>query len=158
MSEKIRKTKAIHAYEILDLIASKTDPEEFNKALLEYGSKVPCNALLSLNFNHSIKMDLPEGMPPLDTKDMDAHTHPDFMGLLSSGIHRLRHCLVGSNLKKFKKEQMFYEVLINCPLKDAEILCSAKDHALEELYPSITAAKVAAILPAYVKSDEPKVA
>jgi len=150
--------KPIHAYEFLDLIASKTDPVEFNKALLEYGSKTPLNAILSLNFNHTIKMDLPEGMPPMDTKDMDALTHPDFMGLLSSGLHRLRHCLVSSDLKKFKKEQMFYDALINCPLRDAEILCSAKDHALEELYPTITAAKVAALFPAYVKLDEPKVA
>jgi hypothetical protein len=36
-------------------------------------------------------------------------------------------------------------------MKDAEILCSAKDHALEELYPSITAEVVASVYPNYVK-------
>ena len=143
--------KPIHAYEQLDRIEAEKNETKKEALLKEFGSKTPCNFILSLNFNKKVKLDLPEGMPPLDVKDMDSQTHPDFMGLLGANVSRLRHCVVGSDLKKFKKEQMFYDVLINCPLKDAEILCSAKDKALTELYPSITKELVAKVFPNYVK-------
>ena len=147
-----RIMKLIHAFEMLDAIEAEADAYK-KKLLIElYGATSPLNFLLSLNFNHNVVLDLPEGMPEIDVKHMDIHTHPDLQGLLSGGIARLKHCLVSSELKKFKKEQMFYEVLINCPMKDAEILCSAKDRALEELYPSITAKVVASVYPAYVKA------
>lgn len=152
MAERKRVVKAIHAYEMLDDICKQKDPVAFAKALNWYGSKPPLNFILSLNFNHTVVLELPEGMPPLDLKDMDAQTHPDLMGLLSSSISNVRHCVKDNKLTKNKKEQLFYDVLINCPLKDAEILCSAKDHALEELYPKITAEMVAVAFPAYVKS------
>lgn len=143
--------KKIHAYEQLDALEKITNDVEKALLLKEYGSKPPLNFILSLNFNHGIKLDIPEGMPPMLVKDMDQLTHPDFQGLLAAGIHRLRHCTDKSDLKKFKKEAMFYDVLINCPMKDAEILCSAKDGALTELYPSITADFVKAVFPSYVK-------
>lgn len=146
--------KKIHAYEQLDEIeAEKTDMERKKKLLQWYGKTSPLNFILSLNFNKTVKLDLPEGMPPMEMKDMNQLTHPDFMGLLSSNIARLRHCLTKSDLPKKKKEQIFYEILINCPLKDAEILCSAKDKALEELYPSITAEFVKSVFPSYVKDE-----
>lgn len=146
--------KKIHAYEQLDEIeAEKTDMERKAKLLHQYGKTSPLNFILSLNFNKTVQLDLPEGMPPMDLKDMNQQTHPDFMGLLSSSIARLRHCTTKSDLSRIKKENLFYEVLINCPLKDAEILCSAKDKALEELYPSITAEFVKSVFPAYVKDE-----
>lgn len=142
--------RKIHAYEQLGEIDNEKDPTKKKKLLKEYGSKTPLNFLLSLNFNKNVVLDLPSGMPPLDLKDMDNHTHPDFMGLLGANIARLRHCTPKSDLKKFKKHQMFYDVLINCPLKDAEIVCSAKDKALVELYPTITAEFVKEVFPNYV--------
>jgi len=146
-----RYEKPIHAYEQLGIIEAEKD-EAKKASLKEFGSKSPCNFILSLNFNENVKLDLPEGMPPMDLKDMDNQRHPDLMGLLASSISRLRHCSTQSDLKRLKKEQIFYEVLTNCPLKDAEIVCSAKDKALEELYPSITAEFVASVFPQYVKS------
>ncbi len=142
--------KLIHAFEQLDAIQKAKDARKI-ELLKEYGNRAPLNYILSLNFNKTIQMDLPEGMPAMDLKDMDGVTHPDFQGLLASNLPRLRHCLKGGDLKKFKKEQIFYEVLINCPLKDCEILCSAKDRALEELYPSITADFVKSVFPNFVK-------
>ena|SRR3990170_6194798 len=147
-----RYVKPIHAFEMLDAIEAEKDETKKEALLKEFGSKPPCNFILSLNFNETVKLDLPEGMPPLDLTDMDNLRHPDLMGLLASSIARLRHCSSQSDLKRIKKEQIFYEVLINCPLKDAEIVCSAKDKALEELYPSITAELVASVFPQYVRS------
>jgi len=142
--------RKIHAFEQLAEIEAEQNVFKKQELLKEYGAKSPLNYLLSLNFRDDIKLDVPEGMPPMDVKDMDSHTHPDFQGLLGAGISRLQHCTFQSDLKKFKKEQLFYEVLINCPLKDAEILCSAKDKSLVELFPSITAELVKSCFPVYV--------
>lgn len=152
MVARERFVKKIHAFEQLQVINDEKDEHAQQDLLVQYGAVAPLNFILSLNFNHAVKLDLPEGMPPLDLKDMDALTHPDLMGLLSANIGRLRHCTVQSDLKKIKKEQIFYEVLSNCPLKDAEIVCSAKDRALEELFPAITADVVAKAFPSYVRS------
>lgn len=142
--------KPIHAFEQLDIIEAEKDIVKKAMLLQQFGAKAPLNYILSLNFNQNIKLELPEGMPPLDTKDMDAHTHPDLMGMLGGGVQRLRNCMVGVKISKVKKEQIFYDVLINCPMKDAEILCSAKDRALEELYPSIDKQLVGGVFPNYV--------
>jgi hypothetical protein len=106
---------------------------------------------MSLNFRSDIKLDLPEGMPPLEPNEMDTVTHPDMMGALSTSVHRLKNCMSGGTIKQFKKEEIFVQVLLACPMKDAEIVCAAKDKALEELYPSITADLVKSVFPAYVK-------
>jgi len=153
MVARVRYKKPIHCYEQLDIIDNEEDPIKKSAYLKQFGSMPPCNFILSLNFNHTVKLELPEGMPPLDVKHMDQSTDPDFMGLLASSISKLRHCSVKSDLKPKKKENIFYDVLVNCPMKDAEIICSAKDHALEELYPTITAEFVASVFPSYVKDD-----
>jgi hypothetical protein len=142
--------KLIHAYEMLEEIEAAEDHAK-KMALWTYGKLAPLNFLLSLNFRSDVKLDLPEGMPPLNPKEMDNVTHPDLIGQLSASVHRLKNCVPGANLKQFKKEQIFTEVLLSCPLKDAEIVCSCKDKALYELYPSITPELVKEIFPDYVK-------
>lgn len=147
-----KELKPIHAYELLSLIDNEQHEKKKKMLLAEFGTKSPLNFLLSLNFNDGVQLDLPEGMPEISPNHLDELTHPDFMGLLASSISRLRHCTTKSDLSRTKKENVFYEVLINCPLKDAEIVCSAKDKALEELYPTITAEFVASVFPSYVVS------
>ena len=147
----VKSKKLIHAFEQLDIIEAAKDGEKLT-LLKQYGSLAPLSFVLSLNFRNDIKLDLPEGMPPLDPNELDASTHPDLMGTLATAVHRLKNCMVGVKTnKQFKKEDIFVQVLLSCPLKDAEILCSAKDKALEELYPSITSELVKSAFPAYVK-------
>ena len=144
--------KLVHAFEILGAIEKAKDQEKIN-LMKEYGAKVPLSMLLTLNFRSDLKLDLPEGMPPMDTKDMDMTVHPDFQGHLGAGIHRLKNCLTTNPIKKFKKEQVFYEVMVNSPIQDRDILCACKDKQLEELYPSITAEFVKSVFPSYVKEE-----
>ena len=142
--------KLQHAFEMLGEIEHKTGHDK-KMALWTYGKVTPLSFLLSLNFHSGICLDLPEGMPPLHPKEMDNVTHPDLIGSLSASIHRLKNCMPqAKNIKQFKKEDIFIQVLLSCPLKDAEILCSCKDGALEELYPSITPELVKEIFPAYI--------
>jgi hypothetical protein len=142
--------KLVHAFEQLDAIEKAKDADKL-AMLKQYGSASPLSFLLSLNFRNDITLDLPEGMPPLAPNEMDVATHPDLAGSLSSSIHRMKNCMTNvKNIKQFKKEEIFIQILLACPMKDAEILCSAKDHALEELYPSVTADLVKKVFPAYV--------
>lgn len=140
--------KHLHAFEFLDEIEKAKDQDKIN-LLKVYGMKVPLNFILSLNFS-DVKLDLPEGMPPLEPTELDTVTHPDLIGNLSASIHRLKNCMPESKIKQFKKEEIFIQVILACPLKDAEILCAAKDKALEELYPSITKELVKEVFPLYV--------
>lgn len=149
------KLKAIHAFEQLAEIDA-AEGEKKVALLKQYGTKAPLNFVLSMNFNHKVVLELPEGMPHIEPRHLDNHTHPDLMGTLGSQVHRLKNLRVDSTVPKFRKEQIFYEILINCPLKDAEILCSAKDHALEELYPTITAEFVKGVFPLFVNEKEKK--
>lgn len=151
MSDKKSFTlKKVHAFEQLAEINEEKNVFKQQELLKQYGSKSPLNWLLPLNFKTEYMLDLPEGMPPLDLKDMDEAAHPDTFGLLAGSIPRLIHCTKKSKLTKNKKEQILYEVMVSCPLKDAEIVCSAKDKALTELYPNITKELVGSIFPAYV--------
>ena len=143
--------RLIHGFEQLDAIGAEKNIFKQQDLLRLYGSSSPLNWLLPLNFRGDIMLDLPYGMPAIDLKHMDAHTHPDLQGLLSSAISRLHHCKKESTLTPEKKKQLFYDILVNSPLKDAEILCSAKDKALTELYPTITSELVESVFPSYVR-------
>ena len=151
----VKQVHLIHAFEQLSAMDEETDVVKKTALLKKYGSMLPLNYILSMNYRSDVLFDLPEGMPELDLKHLDMATHPDFVGLLSNEIHKLFYCKTGSAegklLKQEKKEQLFYNLLINCPIGDAEIVCSAKDKALLELYPSITKEFVASVFPAYVK-------
>ncbi len=151
MARPKKVVKLIHAYEMLDAIEKEKDEAKKKELIKTYGGVVPLNWIFSLNFRNDVILDLPEGMPPLDAKELDESKHPDTFGTLATQIHRLKYCVPSQNIPRFKKEKMFIEVILNCPLKDAEILCSAKDGALEELYPSITPELLASVYPDYVK-------
>jgi len=145
----MKNIKAIHAFEMLDEIEAAKDGSK-KELLTKYGAALPLNMLLSLNFDDTVALDLPEGMPPMRKKDLDTSAHPDSFGQLSGSIHKLKYCLPNSNLNRIKKESMFYDVITSCPLKDSEIVCAAKDSELEELYPSITKELVQDVFPLYV--------
>ena len=146
--------KLIHAFEQLGAIEAETSPFKKLKLLEQYGTLSPLSFLLSLNFNHDIKLELPEGMPAIEPKHMSIASHPDMMGLLGGSIGRLKNCQLGIKIPQRKKQELFYDALINCPMKDAIILCACKDHGLEEDYPSITYELVETVFPTYVSKRE----
>ena len=137
-----------HAAEFLKLINDEPDLDK-QKALLEkHATKIPLSMLLSLNFNDRLKLDLPEGTPPFKR---DEQTHPDLMTPLSTQVTRLKACLKENNLPKFKKEQVFIQVVEMIPPCDADVVVACKDKALAELYPNITKELVESVFPNYVK-------
>ena len=117
--------------------------------LKEYGELPPLNFILSMNFDSNVQFDLPEGMPPYNRNEAD---HPDLYAPLASNIRRILVCLKSDNrLPKWKKENTFIQMLEGCNPKEADILVHAKDKALTEMYPWLTADLVKTVFPSYVR-------
>lgn len=133
------------ANEFLDLIGKDSN---IKAALWEHGKKPPLNFLLAMNFDKRIEFDLPEGMPPYNRNEAD---HPDMYAPLASNIRRIMTCLkTDGRHPRWKKENIFIQMLEGCNPKEADILVFAKDKALHELYPWLTIELVKEVFPDYV--------
>lgn len=121
--------------EILDKFeAAKTREEKI--AVLQSNATDPLLVLLRLNYDHALKMDLPEGEPPF-RKDTDKP-----IGYSESSLQlELRRFYVwlepNVNLPKIKKESLFVNMLEGIHWTEAEALCLAKDRKLQTKYKSL---------------------
>jgi len=121
--------------EILDKFeAAKTREEKI--AVLQDNVTDPLLVLLRLNYDHMLKMDLPDGEPPFK-KDTDKP-----IGYSESSLQlELRRFYVwldpNVNLPKIKKESLFVNMLEGIHWTEAEALCLAKDRKLQTKYKSL---------------------
>jgi hypothetical protein len=121
--------------EILDKFeVAKTREEKI--AVLKNNVTDPLLVLLRLNYDHMLKMDLPEGEPPF-RKDTDKP-----IGYSESSLQlELRRFYVwlepSTNLPKLKKESLFVSLLEGIHWTEAEALCLAKDRMLHTKYKSL---------------------
>ncbi len=121
--------------EILDKFeAAKTREEKI--AVLQNSVTDPLLVLLRLNYDHMLKMDLPEGEPPF-RKDTDKP-----IGYSESSLQlELRRFYVwlepSTNLPKLKKESLFVSLLEGIHWTEADALCLAKDRKLHTKYKSL---------------------
>ena len=121
--------------EILDKFeVAKTREEKI--ADLKGNVNDPLLVLLRLNYDHMLKMDLPEGEPPF-RKDIDKP-----IGYSESSLQlELRRFYVWlepkTNLPKIKKESLFVNMLEGIHWTEAEALCLAKDRKLQTKYKSL---------------------
>ena len=121
--------------EILDKFElAKTREEKI--AVLKGNVNDPLLVLLRLNYDHMLKMDLPEGEPPF-RKDIDKP-----IGYSESSLQlELRRFYVWlepkTNLPKIKKESLFVNMLEGIHWTEAEALCLAKDRKLQTKYKSL---------------------
>lgn len=93
--------------------------------------------ILKLNFDPSMKMDLPPGEPPFK-KDTNV---PE--GYSESNLyveHRRFYIWLDptKNINKVRKESLFIQMLEGMHWKEAELVCLAKDKKLETKYKSVT--------------------
>ena len=117
--------------------------------LVKYGKTSPYDMLLSLNFNSTISLDLPPGLP--STFKRDEATNADLFSPLASQIGRLKSCLKTNPIKKVDKERVFIQVIESIPPCDADILALCKDKELTRVYPNITADLIKEVYPHWVK-------
>ena len=121
--------------EILDKFEeAKTRDEKI--AVLKNNVTDPLLVLLRLNYDHMLKMALPEGEPPF-RKDTDKP-----IGYSESSLQlELRRFYVwlepSTNLPSLKKESLFVNMLEGIHWTEAEALCLAKDRKLHTKYKSL---------------------
>lgn len=140
--------------EILDKFeAAKTREEKI--AVLQSNVTDPLLVLLRLNYDHMLKMDLPEGEPPF-RKDTDKP-----IGYSESSLQlELRRFYVWLeptvNLPKIKKESLFVNMLEGIHWTEAEVLCLAKDRKLQTKYKSLKEDIVREAFPRALTPKPPK--
>lgn len=140
--------------EILDKFeAAKTREEKI--AILRENATDPLLVLLRLNYDHMLKMDLPEGEPPF-RKDTDKP-----IGYNESSLQlELRRFYIWleptTNLPKLKKESLFVTMLESIHWSEAEALCLAKDCKLQTKYKSLKEDIVREAFPRALTPKPPK--
>lgn len=149
----MKKTNLLPS-EVFKLIQSTRDLKE-RDAIIQKHADFTIRTILQVNFNDWIKLDLPEGKPPFtpDTNPVDKSG-----GRIHKLIRNLKILTPASNLKKYKKEVRFIQMLESVNQHDAEILIAMKDKALTKLYSAITEAFVRRNFPKLIvdKNKSPK--
>lgn len=131
-----------------EMFASIEKAPDKKAALKEWGSKPPMNFLLAMNFDNRISFELPDGMPPYNRNEADSF---EMYAPLSSNIRRMVLLLKSNgSVKAFKKESIFIQMLEGCCPSEADILVSAKDKSLHEIYKWLTPELVKSVFPDYV--------
>lgn len=121
--------------EVLDLVEkAKTKEEKIN--LLRVHETPVLRALMRLNFDTNVEMDLPEGEPPFNKESNKPMGYE--LTNLTNEYKRFYIWLDNTvNIPKVKKERLFIEMLEGLHPTEAEILCLAKDKKLTKRYKTI---------------------
>jgi hypothetical protein len=121
--------------QIFDEVEKAGSKESKIKVLRTYDTPV-LKGILQINFNTDIKVDLPEGEPPFK-KDTSIPTGYSETNLYTE-FRRFYIWLNDSiNLTRFRKEQLFVQLLEGIHWTEAEVVCLAKDKKLQTKYKSL---------------------
>lgn len=123
--------------EILERIEAASSRAEKIALLKMYES--PClRGLMRINFDKTVSMDLPPGIPEKFKKIDDKPIGIDH-SMLELEYKKFYIWLNKSlNLTRHKKEALFLDLLESLHYKEAEVLCLIKDQTLQYRFPSIT--------------------
>lgn len=141
--------------EILELLEKATSKKEKIDILKRYEAPV-LRGILRINFDPTVKMDLPEGEPPFK-KEVD---RPRGMSPTTlQNEYRRFYIWVDpkTNLSKIKKESLFIELLESIDVSEAEVVCLAKDKKLHKKYKSLKEDVVREAFPFTLPPKEQKV-
>ena len=113
---------------ILTQVADEPSRKEKIRILKENNQNEPLVTLLKLNFDPKLVFELPEGAPPFQENEMLRDT-------MDSGLYqelrKFPYFVKGrNNLKDFKREALFVEVLEMLHPDEASLLIDVKDKKL----------------------------
>lgn len=120
--------------EIINKVGSTKDRQERIEILRKNDHPV-VRGMFAMNFDQNLEWDLPEGDPPYK-----ANNFPDQHGMLYSEWRRmyLFHKGGNPNLKPFKREMLFINLLESLDKEDAKVLLAVKNKKLHHKYPVIS--------------------
>lgn len=120
--------------EVFDLFERAKSKQEKVDILKKYETPV-LRAIMRINFDPNVKMDLPEGEPPYnkDGKPMGYE--------LTNLNNEYRRFYIWvepkTNLPKIRKEKLFVDMLEGLHQSEAEIMVLAKDRKLQKKYKTL---------------------
>ena len=127
---------------------AKTKAEKIK--ILRDNNTQALRSILKWNFDPAIQTDLPEGEVPFNKNDSPIGTEHTVLERESKGLWRF---IKGANtLSKFKREQLFIQLLEGLHESEAEIIILTKDKQLHNKY-RITQAVVKEAFPEIQWSD-----
>ena len=140
-------------HEIFEFVNAEKDVKTRVEILQKNDSKV-LRDLLNMNFNPTIKMDLPEGMPPFKTD----RNIPVGMGEsnIFAEARRLYIFMPEKVLPSVKKEMLFIQMLEGLHYLEADMLVAVKDKELQKKYKKLTANVVREAFPGLLPEEEQK--
>ena len=121
--------------QIFDEVEKASNKENKIKVLRAYDHPI-LKGMLQINFDPNVKMDLPVGEPPFkkDTSIPQGYSETN----LFAEFRRMYIWLEPNvNLNKFRKEQLFVQMLEGIHWTEAEAVCLAKDKKLQTKYKSL---------------------
>lgn len=123
--------------EILQIISDARTHQEKVSLMREYQS-LTLEQILQYNFHPDIKFNLPEGVPPYK-KETDIPVGRSHTNMYTES-RRWYIFLEGQapNLKPYRREQLYIEMLEGLHYTEAEVFIAVKDKRLEDLYPGVT--------------------
>jgi hypothetical protein len=123
--------------EILKAV-SEAKTHEHKVSILQNCGTETLEQILQYNFHPDIKFNLPEGDAPYK-KEADIPVGKSATNLYREA-RRLYIFLHGyaPNLKPYRKEQLFIELLEGIHWTEADLLIAVKDKRLQDLYPGVT--------------------
>src|ERR1700756_4257704 len=123
--------------EILQAVSDAKTHEKKVSILQNCASEV-LEQVLQYNFHPDISFNLPEGECPYK-RETDIPVGKSHTNLYKEG-RRLYLFLKGQapNLKPYKREQLFIEMLEGIHFTEADLIVAVKDKRLQDLYPGVT--------------------
>ena len=112
--------------------------------ILKQNDSFSLRTVLQLNYDSSIKLDLPDGKPPFTVNEAPG-------GKLDNIIKRIGYCVVNSSISKLKKESSLISILESVSEEDANIICRAKDKKIEKEFSRVSESLVKSVFPTLVK-------
>lgn len=118
--------------EVLQKVSNAKTKAEKVKILQDNNSQA-LRSLFIWNYDESVVSLIPEGEVPYTPNDAPAGTEHT---VLEKEFSKLYYFIKGGNdeLKQFKREQMFIQMLEGLHASEAEVLCLVKDGLLQKKY------------------------
>lgn len=141
--------------EILQAVSDAKTHQEKVRILRECGSET-LEQVLQYNFHPDLSFSLPEGPAPYK-KEADLPVGMSHSNLYKEG-RRLYLFLNGHapNLKPYRKEQLFIELLEGIHWTEADMMNLVKDKLLTEMYPGVTYEAARDAFDRLLPADAPK--
>ena len=122
--------------EVLKKVHNAKTKDKKVSILQDYDSE-PLRMVIKSSFDPNIKWIIPEGDVPYRQNESEEGTEHT---LLSKEARKLYNFIEGGNntIPRFKKEQMFIQMLEGLHQSEAELLCAAKDKKLHQVYKGLS--------------------